>query len=777
MNKLLIVIALVLFSITTASAQITLSGSVKNTSGEPQPFANVTLYLQSDSTKIVNGSITDFSGNYAIQNVKIGDYRIVVSAIGIATTAQDVSVKDTAKIVKDFVVEESVSELDEVVVKDYRKHRYTDHTEYTFTRQQIDNALDAKDLIKNVNGIKIDPTSNALVSNRKGDVKILINGISASDIDLKALQTNQIAKVEYYNIPPARYADAGVVINVITKELQNGISGGVRLQHAFTTGFANDQAFLNIVNGNSQFAVSYSGNYRDYDDRFSDKNYDYIIDNQQFNYTNNMHDAFGYTVHNPRLKYTFAKPKNVTFQATFTPEISTRFNDGKSDVIYKKPTETILGRSVSESDVKSFGPSLDLYFEKFLPSDQELSLNVVGTYYHNKQSESESSLNIADNSAILVDNMNSKNDKKSLIGEIAYKKSWDNLEMSYGWRGTFAKSDYKISNILSDYSDYDYKSYNENEYFYGELSGSFTDDLSYRASLGATYVKNDNDDYSGSQWLFTPQLLLGWDFAESQALTLKLETKPQMPLVSQLSTNSELVIPYVLSQGNPNLKTANYYNVSLDYTLELDKWSFDFDVHYEHTQNAINKYYINRSFNGESYLFSIYENAKSFKEYGGYYYIDWTPFDDFGLDIEIEGWLVNQEIVSGIIGNHSHFQAPMYYTIGIDQGNWGVSYDGNIVSKSISGQYLSRDENQSHLTFFYQFNNNIRITAGCMWLFTKSKYEVESLERNLLYLDSHTYIDDNKSMFVLGFAWNFSKGKMLNVQKKLQNQDNDKGTF
>ena len=59
------------------------------------------------------------------------------------------------------------------------------------------------------------------------NVKILLNGISASDIDLKGIPANKIVKVEYYNIPPARYADAGTLINVITKKLDNGVNAGV----------------------------------------------------------------------------------------------------------------------------------------------------------------------------------------------------------------------------------------------------------------------------------------------------------------------------------------------------------------------------------------------------------------------------------------------------------------------------------------------------------------------------------------------------------------------
>ena len=220
---------LMFFSVSVFAQSI--SGSVKKTDGEAVPFANVTLYFAADSTKLFGGSITDFGGNYAIKDIKTGEYFLAVSSIGIKTIREKISVSDTSRIIKNFVVEEDMAELSEIEIKDYRTKNFTDHKEFTFSKQQVEKAFDAKDLMRNVNGIKIDPVSGDLKSNKSGDIKILINGISATETDLKQLSADKIAKVEYYTIPPARYADAGSVLNVITKELTNGISGGVDLTH------------------------------------------------------------------------------------------------------------------------------------------------------------------------------------------------------------------------------------------------------------------------------------------------------------------------------------------------------------------------------------------------------------------------------------------------------------------------------------------------------------------------------------------------------------------
>lgn len=767
---------LTLFSAATFAQ--TISGGVKKSNGEALPFANVTLYFSSDSTKLYGGTITDFNGGYEIKNIKNGSYFLSISAVGIKNISEKITISDTSKIVKNFTVEEDLTELSEIEIKDYRTKNFTDHKEFTFSKQQIESAYNAQELMKNVSGIKLDQLSGNLKSTKKGDVKILINGISATDNDLKQLSADKIAKVEFYSIPPARYAEAGSVLNVVTKELTNGISGGVSLSHAFTTGFGNDQIYFNAVKGNSQFSFYYVFNLRDYKDRFSDTKYDYEIGNKQYHYNQNQHDKFGYTVNKPVLKYTFSKPKNIVFQATFTPEYNTRFSDANSDVEFFQSDNRIFGNTVSNSDEKTFGPSLDLYMSKNITENQEISVDVVGTYYDLTQNEKENGVNIDDNSSIISDNMRLTNNKKSLIGELAYKIDFaENYAFSTGYKGAFANSDFEISNILSDYTKYGYKSYNENDYFYGELSGGLGDNFSFRASAGGTFVRNENDDEKYKKWLFTPQLVFSYDISETQNLTMEFKSKPEIPSISKLSNNAELLIPNVLRTGNPELKTAEFYEADLEYTFSSDMFDLDFQFYYEHEHNSFSSYYMQNKYNGEDYIFSVSQNAKYFKDYGLYYDISYYPFENIDLTLNIYGYLEQQELKSGIIGNHSRFYAPFSYYIEYSVGNFEINYSGNIPSKQISGSWISLDENASHLFMSYTFENNIKLSAGCYWLFTKSKYESETLPSSLLNCKVNTHIDDNKSMFVLGFAWNFSKGKAINVKQKLQNKDNDKGSF
>ena len=55
--------------------------------------------------------------------------------------------------------------------------------------------------------------------------------MAATDNELKMLPPDKVLRVEYYDFPPARYAGAGAVANIITREPQNGYGGGVDLAH------------------------------------------------------------------------------------------------------------------------------------------------------------------------------------------------------------------------------------------------------------------------------------------------------------------------------------------------------------------------------------------------------------------------------------------------------------------------------------------------------------------------------------------------------------------
>lgn len=97
-----------LLSVSTAVAQ-SISGNVKDKAGVPLPGVNVIV----DGT--TKGAVTDFDGNYAINNLEDGTYTLSATFIGYAKTSQSVIIEG-ADVTVDFTMSEDAQSLDEIIV-------------------------------------------------------------------------------------------------------------------------------------------------------------------------------------------------------------------------------------------------------------------------------------------------------------------------------------------------------------------------------------------------------------------------------------------------------------------------------------------------------------------------------------------------------------------------------------------------------------------------------------------------------------------------------------
>ncbi len=758
-----------------------LTGTIIDEQGQPVAYANVAILNPVDST-LLGGGVSNESGYFVVPTEA---HRVILkcSFVGYRTYYRSCEVGNIGTI----QMKPAEYTINGVTVEGTRIMNYVDKSIHTFSAEQISQARNIRDLLEHVEDLKIDPVTNKIKRMDGGSVKILINGIASSDIDLKGIPANKIMRVEYYNIPPARYADAGTLINVITKRMDTGINAGIEARTAITTGFTDDEAYLNLTSGNHQLSLSYSFSLRDYTKRFGEQTYDYTLQSYlpdetsssspvHYNYQGKTHDKFGYTWNDPVIKYTYNKPDNIAVQIVATPHFNNRHSDGKKDIQNISTLNTSkIGKGEFGSRMSTFGPNLNVYVQKTLPKNQELSIDLVGTYYHNSSKNWDEERSVSNGETWLSDNQEQQNNKYSFIGELAYTKKWEKNSLSLGYRGTFGRSNATISNVLSNYKDYDYSSASYQHYMYGEYSGNI-DKLMYRIGAGVTQVTQDNTDAHDSHWLFTPKLILSTNLSKKMSLQWVTSSQSNTPPISQLSNNASLVIPGVLSIGNPYLKSYNTYQSELIHKWNLGWLQTQLGLYYAYTDSPINRYYTQQEINGQQYIVGTNENANYRSELGGSYLLVISPFKSQILTLILQGYVARQNVSSPIIGHYHHTWAPLYFALQFRKGNWGASYVGNIVSKRLNGSTLDAEENSSHLQVYWQ-KKNWRIFAADYWLFTRSRYSGYSMPTSILQSTYKTWIDDNKSMFILGFSYDFSTGKNLKINRKLQNKDSDTGSF
>ncbi|MFV0566348.1 MAG: TonB-dependent receptor [Flavobacteriaceae bacterium] len=103
------IVLLLCLSAVTAFAQVSVTGTINDQSGVP--LGGVNVILQGTS----KGTVSDFDGNFSIENVEAGTYTVTASYVGFKTYTKSITVADT-DITLNFVMDEDAESLDEVIV-------------------------------------------------------------------------------------------------------------------------------------------------------------------------------------------------------------------------------------------------------------------------------------------------------------------------------------------------------------------------------------------------------------------------------------------------------------------------------------------------------------------------------------------------------------------------------------------------------------------------------------------------------------------------------------
>lgn len=671
----------------------------------------------------------------------------------------------------DTVSTSETKELQEIIVKAQRKKQFADKAVYTFDKEALERARYAKDLLSTLPELQLDPVSNTITSTKGGTTLFLINGVEATDMQIRSVAPSEVVKVEYYDIPPARWATrADIVVNILTRSTETGYVFGAEGSSAFNTGFVNASAYANYTKGKNDIGLEYSINLRDYTDRRVNSIYDYELDGQHYRSYEDRKDHFGYTFQSIALRYTRLVPDDYAFQAKLNTDIFSRFSKGTGQSIFtidNTPEEHAMFKNNGSEYVI---PKLDLYYSKKIGTKDELSINAVGSDYTTHTSETakewvkESGISVYDNDMVL------KAKQTNFVGELAHTHDFVAGKLSSGYR--ISRS--SISNDLNNLSGYSqYKVTYLEQYLYTEFSGKI-DKFSYRIGAGLTNIHNKSAENTFDEWSFTPKVVLAYQIKNNQSLRLTSSYKPISPLSNALSSNVVQLAPNIVQKGNPFLKSQQKWTNSLTYSLNNKYFDFNLNVFYSYTDRVINQYYIlDNTFGGYALT---YENGQYSQQVGAFISGSYKPFGNNLLVIKANLTPTSEMVKTskGAVIKNNYF--GNYFVLSSEYKNFSAQYQFNIPTYSLNGAFLNTNENQHHIFIRYK-HKNLTFSTGMYWMGMPSEYKTKSLSESLVDYRLHTQIMNNKSMFVLGFSYDFSKGKKTEIQKKLNNDTAPAATF
>ena len=206
-----------------------ISGKVFSTeNGEAVNFA--TVYLKGTN----HGCATDENGEYRIK-APIGDYMLVVSAVGYSTAETEISITKGRHTVQNMEIAPESRHLDEVVVEASgvkRVQRSAYNAVAIDTREMKNTTKNLSEALKQLPGMKIRETGGVgsdmqmMLDGFSGNhVKVFIDGIpqegTGQALDLNNIPVNFAERIEVYKgvVPVGFGTDAlGGVINIVTNK-------------------------------------------------------------------------------------------------------------------------------------------------------------------------------------------------------------------------------------------------------------------------------------------------------------------------------------------------------------------------------------------------------------------------------------------------------------------------------------------------------------------------------------------------------------------------------
>lgn len=776
-RTILIFLMLSLFCL-TAFSQVKFRGKVISSAGkvtEPLDFASVVLVDIVDTTTIIASSITDTNGDFVFYSLQPKKYRIVISRIGFWKLISEIKVVYPSagnEFVKNFVLELKSEQMEEVTVVGKRPTQQSiDKTVYNITSSQLKNSVNSMDLLAGLSKLSLDYANQKITTVNGEKVKVLINGANATEQELYAINAQNVKSVEYYDFPPAKYANYPVVVNIITKHANDGLYGGVNLTSAFTTGFINGGMFINYNWKNkNQLKFNASTYYRNYSHIESSNNYEYQL-NDKYHFRREFEKRkFGYDDNYISIIYSRNVEDKYQLQIKFEPNFQHSHRDGALQIDQYIGQNEYDRTGVIWDRTKQFTPSLDVYSVINLSKGKELMVNLTGTYINADKRYSRREYKASNEELELLDNMTSNNVKKSLMGHIDYTMPINKMmRLSIGNKFSVGRLTYSIDNSFGN-GDF-FTNQNSNN-TYAEIRGKWMN-FSYRFNIGLGYYDNSSDEARQNAWMFEPQMLIGYNITPNNIIRFSYKNSTTMPSLTELSSNKIYISEGIVKEGNPFLKNTNMNRILLVYDYNNPWLSMRIGGVMQHKKDPTNSFFIEE----DGLIRLKYENANYALDYGALTSLYFDPFKNKIFTITVGGTFSRTRINSNIVGEYTKNQFSLNYEVASKIKEFTFSYSANVRDWQLSGPYLNLGEKNSTLMARYTYKN-FSVTAVVLWFLVDADYKSRTLNESLVKYNFVNNIIDNKSMFTLGIIYNFGVGKKYNEsERRLNNRDRDAGLF
>ncbi len=229
---------------------------------EPVEFASVAL-LWYDKDSAVAGCLVKTNGDFSLDNLAFGAFRLRISFIGYKTIEQKmfINMQNIDKDLGDIKLSPDQELLKEVTVTEEKNavQMSIDRKVYDVGKDISTRGGTGLDAVKNIPSVTVDADGN--VSLRNNSVAIYVDG-KPTTLTLQQIPSDQIDRVEIITNPSVKFdaSTTGGILNVIMKRNSTPGYNGMIMGGIGTNNRYNGMASLNVKQGKFNFFGMYNYN-------------------------------------------------------------------------------------------------------------------------------------------------------------------------------------------------------------------------------------------------------------------------------------------------------------------------------------------------------------------------------------------------------------------------------------------------------------------------------------------------------------------------------------
>jgi len=714
-KNVLILLAFILFCASTTAQNetdsITVSGKIiEAETNQPLEYATISFFSKAEN-KIIGGGITDLQGEFKIKTTP-GVYDIYIEYFSFkGITKLDINLnQDTnfgnLKMKADLQALDAVDIIAEKTTVEIK----LDKKIYNVGKDLTVRGGSVSDVLDNVPSVSVDTEGNVALRGNE-NVRILINGkpsglvgLNSTDA-LRQLPADAIEKVEIITSPSARYDAEGTagILNIILRRSKIlGLNGAIIINTGYpdqlgASGNINYRTGnVNIFNNSGYSYVKNPGS-SGVESEFFNTEYDEngILIQDLPNTFRNEYRTF------ERIRNGFNSNTGIEWYIDPTTSLTTAFlvrkSDNTNESFNRAKTLDLTGAVISESvrydpetetdQTKQFS----INFDKQFHGNSEHRL----TFDFQVENSSEDEGSIIYNDGIAAERVRTIEEQNRILIQSDFTlpiSETTRFEIGYNGRFSSNNTDFSLEFLEEDAFVLDTDVSNNLNYkedvnaIYTQYGSKLKDKFSFLLGLrmeatDVTIKQLSSNDYSNSNYIgLFPTINLGYEFSETQNLTIGYSRRISRPRSRYLNPFPSRSSAANIFQGNPNITPSYSNGVDVGYLNTFDKVTLNTSFYYNHATDVFT-------------------------------YVS----EDTGEEVVINGESV-PVIRRGPINLDEDDRLGFEFTLTYRPlEKWNMNANFNLYRSAIKGNYNGLSYDSENLGWFVRLNNKYTLPGNIEW--------------------------------------------------------------